>query len=93
MLIRRVGDRGPLGMGANECKLPKAPSIDVIVTGLLIPGVNGRERARHRYLLDEASLCAVKPEAGRSALHLPGRGHQPVTPRIGRFEEGASQSK
>jgi hypothetical protein len=52
-----------LSIGANECKIPKTPHIDVIATGMLSPslGVSGPLHS-HRFFLDDVSLCAVKPE-------------------------------
>jgi hypothetical protein len=66
MLIQHNG--GPLGIGANECKIPKPPHIEVIATGRLSPslGVSGPVSA-HRFFLDDVSLCAVKLEAGQPA--------------------------
>jgi hypothetical protein len=65
MLLHPKGHRGNLGMGANECEIPKAPSIDVIATGVLLPRPRQPgEIPNHRYVLDEASLCAVGSEAG-----------------------------
>jgi hypothetical protein len=62
MLLHPTGHRGNLGMGVKECEIPKTtPAIDVIATGLLLPSfrVAGEPRY-HRYVLDEATVCAVK---------------------------------
>jgi hypothetical protein len=63
MLIQRNG--GPLSIGANECKIPTPPHIEVIATGRLIRSLGESGPAQsHPFFLDEFSLCAVKPEAG-----------------------------
>ena len=58
---RRVGliqHMREMGLGANECELPRDPRVEVIATGTLVPPNS----------LDDAVLCAVQatsPPAGK----------------------------
>ena len=62
LALQRAEDGSPLSFGALQCHLPQAPRIEVVATGKLFPFEDSMlQRSRHFYLLDEASLCAVRP--------------------------------
>lgn len=61
LVLQRADDRGPLTFGALQCQRPQAPRIEVVATGKLFPYMDpDSRRPQHLYLLDEASLCAVR---------------------------------
>ena len=61
LVLQRAGDRSQLTFGALQCERPLAPRIEVVATGKLFPyGDPVSNRPQHLYLLDEASLCAVR---------------------------------
>jgi hypothetical protein len=67
--LRRAEDAYSLEANASGCQTPNLPRIEVIATGVLffLGGGTSSYDERH-YLLDEASLCAVRP-APSPALH------------------------
>jgi hypothetical protein len=66
ILLQRPEDISPLRDGSALCDSPKPVEIGVRVTGMLLSTIiRGHMPTGPKYLLDQVSICAIRPTPGR----------------------------